>query len=254
MARSGRRIRFCSVGSVLLLPNATNDRFASSGARTARDRASTGGNLMVGSHFAQCSTLTDQPVLSRDRPQRTAERDFTAARLGRDGAGNRSRGTPRWCGRRRGIASTRPRFTISMSFAFSASWGAWCDKSTCPCQPFAHPGRSAPGYSARLTDRPLEGVATTTSAAEDQRLFAPRRNTAPAWRRGPLHGDMTGTWYARRDSNPEPSVPKTDALSVELRAHIALRTIIAGGGVEGRMGPHVPEVQHATGGRCGRGA
>ena len=30
------------------------------------------------------------------------------------------------------------------------------------------------------------------------------------------------TWYARRDSNPEPSVPKTDALSVELRAHVAL--------------------------------
>ena len=25
-------------------------------------------------------------------------------------------------------------------------------------------------------------------------------------------------WRARRDSNPQPSVPKTDALSIELRA------------------------------------
>ena len=29
-------------------------------------------------------------------------------------------------------------------------------------------------------------------------------------------------WYARQDSNLRPSVPKTDALSAELRAHDAL--------------------------------
>ncbi len=28
-------------------------------------------------------------------------------------------------------------------------------------------------------------------------------------------------WRARRDSNPQPSVPKTDALPIELRAHAA---------------------------------
>ena len=27
-------------------------------------------------------------------------------------------------------------------------------------------------------------------------------------------------WYARRDLNPRHSVPKTDALSTELRAHV----------------------------------
>ena len=37
-------------------------------------------------------------------------------------------------------------------------------------------------------------------------------------------------WYARRDLNPRPSVPKTDALSPELRAHegcIASAAIVA---------------------------
>ena len=31
---------------------------------------------------------------------------------------------------------------------------------------------------------------------------------------------IPGKWRARRDSNPRPSVPKTDALSTELQAHI----------------------------------
>ena len=40
-----------------------------------------------------------------------------------------------------------------------------------------------------------------------------------AWFSTPL---CAGRWPARRDSNPRPSVPKTDALSTELRAHTTL--------------------------------
>lgn len=48
----------------------------------------------------------------------------------------------------------------------------------------------------------------------------------PQWSGRKPHG-FNRFWYARRDSNPEPSVPKTDALSVELRAQETLREIIA---------------------------
>ena len=34
------------------------------------------------------------------------------------------------------------------------------------------------------------------------------------------HDSWLGERYARRDSNPRPSVPKTDALSTELQAHL----------------------------------
>ena len=38
----------------------------------------------------------------------------------------------------------------------------------------------------------------------------------------------TWTWYARRDSNPQHSEPESDALSIELRAHIFDAYSIAG--------------------------
>ena len=43
--------------------------------------------------------------------------------------------------------------------------------------------------------------------------------------------DMTlaTSWYARRDSNPQHSEPESDALSIELRAHLNLCSVIIAG-------------------------
>jgi hypothetical protein len=49
------------------------------------------------------------------------------------------------------------------------------------------------------------------------------RRSNPSWRKSPGGAEKTvppggWDWRARRDSNPRPSVPKTDALFAELRA------------------------------------
>ena len=71
------------------------------------------------------------------------------------------------------------------------------------------------GSNWQLHSRPLYGLAPP--------LGRPKPKT-----KGNCFCSCLLFWYARRDSNPQHSEPESDALSIELRAHLKRLVIIAG--------------------------